>query len=751
MSSARGAGMPDILTRLQNSLGSAYTVERELGRGGMATVYLAEDRKHGRKVAIKVLSPEFGAALGPERFLREIAITARLAHPHIMPVHDSGNAGGLLFYVMPFIGGESLRERLRRDGQLPVDEALRITRRVADALGFAHRQGLVHRDIKPENILLEAGHPVLSDFGIALAATPAGGERLTATGLSLGTPAYMSPEQAMGEPNTDARSDIYSLACLLYEMLAGEAPFRGPTAQSLVARHLTAPVPGIRRIRPAVPAAVEQAIIKALAKAPADRFATAEAFAAALARPASSLPLQPSVAVLPFRNLSADPDNEFFADGITEDVIAQLSKIRSMKVISRTSVMPFKNTLQSLGEIGAILGVATLLQGSVRRAGDRVRIVAQLIDAERDEHLWTETYDRQLTDIFAIQTDVALAISGALKAELSHDERSRLHEAPTRNLHAYQLYVQGRQCYGRFTEDEMQRAVEYYRRALVLDPGYALPYVGIAQIFAERGMGQGGGAHRPEESFRQASEAVNAALAIDPALGEAHSVCGLLKFVQRFDWAGAEAEFKMALELSPGSSDTYDQYGRCCAAQGRYDEAVVLTRRAHELDPLMHRADLASALLRAGRTDEALAAGRECIEFEPDYARGRSTLGWACLLTGSVTEGLAELERSAALSPGDTMYLAQLGQGYAMAGRTDEAHAILRRLDQLAAERYVSPYHLAYIHTGLGDQDRAMDLLERAYEERAGGVYGIKGSFLFTSLRSNPRFGALLRKMNLTP
>src|SRR5207248_2427398 len=407
--------------------------------------------------------------------------------------------------------------------------------------------------------------------------------RVTHTGFAVGTPEYMSPEQGAGDRTLDARSDVYSLACVLYEMLAGEPPYTGPTAQALIAKVMVDPVPAVRRLRPAVPPGVDQALLKALAKAPADRFGSMAAFTDALAAPAAPRP--PSVAVLPFRNLSADPENEYFADGITEDVIAHLSKVRALKVISRTSVMPFKQREQSLKEIAARLEAATLLDGSVRRAGDRVRIVAQLVDAETDRHLWAETYDRQLTDIFGIQTDVALHIADALKAELSVDEQTRIRKEPTRDLRAYQLYLLGRQWLVRYTP----------------------------------------------------------------------------------------------------------------AALARYDEAITLQRRAQELDPLAHRLDVATTQLRAGRYPEAAAGAARTMEFDPDHERALATRGWALFKQGMIDEGLADLERAVALTPGNTQWLAQLGQAYALAGKVDRARDALRQLEERARETYVSPYHLAYV------------------------------------------------------
>jgi eukaryotic-like serine/threonine-protein kinase len=752
----------DQLARLGTALAGRYAIQREIGRGGMATVYLADDLKHGRQVAIKVLRPELGSLLGGDRFTREIQVAAALNHPHILPLYDSGSAEGLLFYVMPYVRGESLRQTLARRRQLPIDEALGIVRQIASALDHAHAKGLLHRDVKPENILIHEGEAMVTDFGIALAlagrvAGPgtreAGGgggaeERLTGTGIALGTPQYMSPEQAAGERILDARSDVYSLGCVLYELLAGEPPYTGATAQAVMAKRFTDPVPRVSRLRHTVPPAVEQALMRALARVPVDRFESASAFAEALVAPASQ-PRSPSVAVLPFLNLSADPENEFFADGITEDVIAQLSKIRSLKVISRTSVMPFKKREQSLREIGATLQVATLLEGSVRRAGDRVRIVAQLIDAEADRHLWAETYDRQLTDIFAIQTDVALQIASALEAELSLDEQARIHREPTSDVRAYQLYLQGRHCYTRYTEEGIRKGIEYFRQALAADPGYALAHVGMALAYAELAAGEGGGALRPDLAFQEAKEAITKALTLDSELGEAHSVLALLKLIHDYDWAGSEREFKLALELSPGGADIYDHYGWLCGALERFDEAIALVKRAQELDPLTHRADLATALLRAGRYQEALEEALRCIEFDPQYARGRSTLGWAYLKKGMVDQGLTELERAMTLAPSNTLFRAQLGQAYAIAGKTADAREVLRQLEELSQERYVSPYHMAYVYTGLDEADQAMDFLERAYDERAGSVYGVKGSFLFTSLHSHPRFKALLRKMNL--
>jgi TolB-like protein/Tfp pilus assembly protein PilF len=456
-------------------------------------------------------------------------------------------------------------------------------------------------------------------------------------------------------------------------------------------------------------------------------------------------PRSASVAVLPFRNLSADPENDYFADGITEDVISHLSKIRALKVISSTSVMRFKERRQGLREIGTTLGAATLLDGSVRRAGDRVRIVAQLIDTEADHHLWSETYDRQMTDIFSIQTEVALHIAAALEAELSPDERTRVRREPTKDVLAYQLFLQGRQWLIKYTAEALERAIEYFDRAIARDPAFALAYASLAMAYTELVEL---GVMAPDVAYRRAAGAAASSLRLDPELGAAHCTMGYLKAVRDLDWSGAEQAFKRALELSPSSADTYDLYGRLCAALERYDESIALLLRAQELDPLAHRVDIATTLLRAGRYDQAVLRAENAVELDP-FDRARATLGWAYFLSGRQAEGLAELEGAVSLSPGSTMWLAQLGEAHGMAGNAAKAREILRRLEEMAQGSYVSPYHFAYVYTGLGDADRAMDWLERAVAERAGPAYGIKGSFLFTPLHAHPRFRALLRQMKL--
>ncbi len=740
----------DWLSRLKAALADRYRIEREVGRGGTAVVYLAEDLKHARQVAIKTLRPELAAYIGEERFLREIAVAAKLSHPHILPLYDSGNADGVLYHVTPYVAGESLRARLDRERQLGVEEALRITREIADALAYAHDLGIVHRDIKPGNVLLEAGHAVVTDFGIACALSTVDGERLTASGIALGTPAYMSPEQAAGEWPIDARTDVYALASMLYEMLAGEAPFTGPNAQVILARKSVANPPRLRVVRDSVPAGVEAAVLRALARVPADRFPSARAFGEALVTSGGGTTL-PSIAVLPFASIGAGADNEEFADGITEDVITQLAKIRALKVISRTSVLPFRNPDRNLREIAARLGVSTVLEGTIRRVGDRIRVVAQLIDAETDAHLWADTYDRRLTDILAIQSEVALRIAEALEAEISPTETTRIRKKPTADVEAYHLYLKGRHSTWLITEDGVRRGLKYYEAAIARDPSYALAYAGLGYAYVLAAMGYAGSAIPTVEAYRRSTGAVARALEFDPELGQAHTLLGWIKFVFQFAWSEAERELVRGRDLDPGHNLGLALTGLMMSALERWDEALDLHRRARDIDPLapVHASDIASTLLRAGRVGEALTEAASLVEFHPEYPLGHSVLGWAHVLTGEYEPGLRELWCAVSLAPHNTMLEAQLGEAYAMSGDAGEARAILRKLETSPDGRHIQPYHKAYVHTGLGELDAAIDCLEQALAEHAGGLYGVKGSFLFRPLHGHPRFVGLLRKMNL--
>ncbi len=738
-----------------------YEILAPIGGGGMGEVYKARDTRLGRDVAIKVLPAAFASDTDKlQRFEQEARTTGALNHPNILTIHDVGSVNGSPYLVSELLEGETLREGLR--GLLPIRKAIDYALEITRGLTAAHAKGIVHRDLKPTNIFITTtGNLKILDFGLAkliqpqhIAESPATLSLETQPGLVMGTVGYMAPEQVRGE-SVDTRADIFSFGCVLFEMLYGERPFARATAIETLAAILHDSPSAPSRRRRELPPGFDRVVARCLEKDPAARFQSVQDLEFALVALSPSRasgivrPRAASVAVLPFVNLSADSENEFFADGITQDVIAHLAKIRSLKVISRTSVMAFKKSGLSLREIGEKLGAATLLEGSVRRASNRVRIVAQLVDAATDEHIWADTYDRDLTDIFAIQTDVALNIANVLRAELSKDERTRVRRKPTYNLEAYELYLRGRDRFYRYNEEGFRCSLIDFDAATRLDPDFALAWTGIAETHTESCI-QGFVSGSPEPTISLARTAAARALEIDDELAEAHGISGFIRFVFDFDWAGAEREFRRAIELSPGSAEVRLHYSWLCGSLERYDDALREVRCARELDPIMVESDVATILLRAGRIEEGLEEARRSVRDEPGAApRCHSNLGWALLFHGDNAAGVASLERATALAPGSTLFLSQLGQAYALTGNFDRARQILEQLGDRATREFVSPYHFAYLHTGLGEADAAIDWLERAFERRSGAIYGIKGSFLFRNLRGHPRFESLLRRMNL--
>src|SRR5688572_4998691 len=513
----------------RRTIADRYSVEAEVGRGAMGVVYRAHDQKHHRDVVLKVLDPAISREVGSERFLREIQTAARLSHPHIVPLHDSGESDGVLYYVMPFIEGPTLRQRLQHEGRIPVAEAVQIARQIANALDYAHRLGVVHRDIKPENVMFHQGEAVVTDFGIAKALTSAGTEQLTRTGTAVGTPAYMSPEQAAGASDIDARSDQYSLACVLYEMLGGSQPFTGPSAQVVMAKRFLQPPPPIRTVVGEVSETISRALSRALAIDAADRFATTAEFSAALA-PASDAKTQgrhsasrQSIAVIPFANLSADPDSEYFADGVAEDIINALTRVHALDVVSRTSAFAFKGRNEDIREIGRKLGVANVLEGTVRKAGQRLRVNAQLIDVESGYHLWSDRYDGELADVFAIQDEMAENIVAALRLVLTPSEAQAVKAVPVNDVRAYECYLRGRQLFHQHRKAAHHEAIQWYGRAIEIDPDYALAYAGIADSSSLLYLYR----EATPENLERAKKASDRALELNPSLPEAHAAHGL--------------------------------------------------------------------------------------------------------------------------------------------------------------------------------------------------------------------------------
>jgi eukaryotic-like serine/threonine-protein kinase len=661
--------MTDARERLTAALADRYRIERQLGEGGMATVFLATDLRHERPVAVKVLRPEIAAALGPERFLREIKTTAQLTHPHILPLLDSGDAGGTLYYVMPYVEGESLHDRLVREKQLPLDDALRIAREVADALSYAHSHGVIHRDIKPDNILLEAGHAVVADFGIARAVSAAGGDRLTETGIALGTPMYMSPEQATGSQDLDGRSDLYSLACVLYEMLGGKPPFTGPTVESVVHQHLTVEPPSITGLRPAVPAAVAAALQRALSKTPADRFNPVAQFAEVLGRRVSAAATAPAtapatggrprwhraalvgitavavtavalvlgarlihsrrapgyprtaIAVLPFENLSAQGSNAYFASGLHDELLTQLAKVGALTVIGRTSVQQYAQSTKRVREIGTELEVGSIVEGSVQIVNDRLRVNVQLIDAKTETHVWAESYDRTLQDAFAVQSDISQQVAAAVGAALGGGEREALAAPPTANPDAYRLYLQGLDYFWRpgYRREDLEASQQLLERAIALDPGFALAHAALSEVHGTMFWFD----YDPtlERATRQRTEA-ETALRLDPELPRGHEAMGLSYYWGRRDYQHALDEFRLALRGAPSDGRLWNYIGYVERRLGEWDSVEVAYARATQLDPRNPNlfADLGCQFYMAiRRYPDAVHACNTALTLAPDF------------------------------------------------------------------------------------------------------------------------------------
>jgi serine/threonine-protein kinase len=749
----------ELLERLSVVLEARYRIERELGQGGMAKVFLAHDLKYERMVAVKVLRPDLSAEVGATRFLREIQIAARLHHPHILPLYDSDQVGDLVYYVMPYIEGESLKGRLARERQLPVTDAIQIAREVADALSYAHNAKVVHRDIKPANILLDSGHALVADFGIARAI----GEAHTTTGQLIGTPAYMSPEQVDGSENLDGRSDIYSLGCVLFEMLVGQPPFRGSTVTAVIANRLTTPVPSPRAFRELIPDAVDAAVKKAMATLPADRFSTAAQFTEALSTPVTTAvamgaahamaqdiaAVAKSVAVLPFENMSTDPENEYFSDGITDDIIAQLSKISALKVISRTSSMQYKKSTKKITAIAEELGVGAVLEGSVRKAGQRVRIVAHLVDPKTEKHLWGETFDRKLDDIFEVQSEVAQQITGALSVALSPEEKERVEKKATGDADAYNLYLLGRFQANKWAEADVQKGIEYFQQAVAKDPGYAVAYAGLADAYELLSIGFS--SKPPVEYLANAKAMALKALEMDDSLAEAHTSLAYARWLADLDWPGAERGFKRALELKSSYVMAHEWYAEYLAALGRHEEAIAEIKRAQQLDPLavpVNRA-VGWVLYFARRYDQSAEELQKALAMNPDFLGARLVLWWVWVAKGSPGDAIADISREVDRPGLRTVKKLMLAYAHASAGNREQAEGILWELEEKLAGDNRLALLSAILFTALDAKDRAFEQLERAYQVREPGLLFLKVAPWADSLRSDPRYGALVEKLGL--
>jgi eukaryotic-like serine/threonine-protein kinase len=755
--------LADLLERLQSTLEARYAIDREVGHGGMAVVYRALDTRHDRVVALKVLQPRFSEALGAERFLREIRVAARLHHPHLLPLFDSGDAEGLLYYVTPFIEGGSLRDRLVHDGRLPQGTALRLAREVADALDYAHRNGVIHRDIKPENILLDESHAVVADFGVARAVSAAADTGLTQTGMLVGTPAYMSPEQATDGP-VDGRSDIYALGCVLYETLAGRPPFTGTTPLAILAKRITEPAPGLRSTGADASPELERLVARALASTPDERFQSGGELAEALAglgredtphslastvvRPAPVRRLT-SLAVLPFVNMSSDPENEYFSDGITEELINAFARLPGLRVTSRTSAFAYKGIDIDVREIGQRLNVGAVLEGSVRRAGNRLRVTAQLINTEDGYHLWSQVFDRQLADVFELQDELTRAIVMTLQPQLAVSAMHTLVPPTTRNLDAYTLYLKGRYFWNRRTPESLRKGIGLFEEAVALDPDFALAYAGLADSFHILAVY---GVLPAAEAYPLARTAAERAMALNDELAESHVSMSYVWLCYDWAWEKAERGFRRAIELSPGSAPAHHWLAWTLLILGRSDAAAAEARAAAELDPLspIVIARASHILTFAGHLDESVAMAERALELDPNFAVTYEVLALARMYQGRSAEAVQLLQQSENLPGSTARFLLPLV--YARAGEREMAAEGLRAVRGESGDRLPPGYAVQWValaHAFLGDLDEAFRLIDRALDERRFSAILLRADRAYSVIRHEPRFQGLLRRAGL--
>ena len=760
------------LERVSEALSDLYRIEDEIDRGGMATVYLAEDLKHNRQVAIKVLRPELAAGLGAERFVREIEISANLAHPHILPLFDSGEADDFLYYVMPYVEGESLGDRLEREGGMEVDEAVRLTDQIASALTYAHEQGVVHRDIKPANILLIGDQAVVADFGIARALEASSTEGLTFTGLAVGTPAYMSPEQAMGGEEVDARSDVYSLGCVVYEMVTGGAPFEGTDPEAWAARRKVGRGPSLRTTDPSIPVFLDRAVSKALATDPGQRFDTANEFAQALttgtvvravrtpgrgrrlatAGGAAAVlvlagwwiiqmmgggPKMDRLAVLPLENLTEDPEQEFLAAGVHEALIAELGRL-GLSMTARATMVQYRDTEKGLGEIAQELNVDGVIQGSVFREGDSLEIATQLFDRDERE-IWAGSFDGRLPNIVALYRGFARAIADQIRLTLEPRNQARLAEAASVNPAVYEAYLRGMHVlHNARTPEHYDSAIAYFQQAVEQNPADALAWAGLAACYITLGHDVGGG---NPELWANARAAAERAIRLDSSSAEGWAALADYQTYFGRDWEAAEQAFQKANELNPSLAWNHYHYAWYLALFGRVDEAVAEHERAKALDPLTpyHTTWLPALYWWSRDYERAYAEATEVLEDYPDDLIALVVFGRSAALLGLFDEGIAVAEQLVAR---DSSFLGGLGEAYALAGRREEALRIARELE--AQENAGNP---GAIYAILGNREEALRWLE--YEPPGFALPWAWADPAADAFRDEPRVQAVFRRMNL--
>ncbi len=739
--------MPDAIARLNAALEGRYAIEREPGEGGMATVYLGEDSKHRRKVAIKVLRPELAATLGADRFVREIDIVARLSHPHILMLIESGDADGLLYYVMPYVDGGSLRNRLDRETTLPLPDAIRITEQVASALTYAHECGVVHRDIKPENILLSRDQAVVADFGIARAIEAAGGERLTETGLAIGTVAYMSPEQAFGESDIDGRTDQYALGCVVYQMLSGQLPFTARTPQALLAKRITGKPRGLRTIDESIPLYAQRAVERALATEPSERFSSPTEFAQTLtSQTVVERVGRRRLAVLPPVNVTGDAEQSHLVLGLHEALISQLSQ-GDVAVLARTSVLQYQQTEKPVREIARELEVDAVIESSLHRVNDTVGVQARLIDGDSEEGLWAGSYDGDLANVFSLYRDLAGAIAKEIEIALAPPQAQTRADRRKLDPAAYENYMRGRVHQERFTPEDLEHAVQYYQAALEAAPDYAPAHAGIALVWGSRIVL---GLTPPLVGGPEWKASALRAVELDPDLAEAHQALASWHMAVDWDWKLAEAAFERSIELDPNDPQTRTFYSHFLAAMTRHDEATAQIERALELDPFnpFHQTMYGPLLLMARRFADADAQLEKALEMAPNNALAHWAFAILRFHQGRFDEALnSAMKYCTLLGDGEVAEALRDGEG-----RGGFAAAALRAAELLverSRETYVKPEMISYFFDWAGEIDRAMEWIEKGYELRDHQIAYSAVTPYSDALRADSRFQDIIRRVEL--
>jgi serine/threonine protein kinase/Tfp pilus assembly protein PilF len=719
----------------------------------MGIVYKAEDTRLKRTVALKFLPPELTRdPEAKERFIHEAQAASALDHPNICTIHELGETEeGQVFIVMACYDGETLRQKIQR-GPLPAADAVEVAIQVASGLSEAHRSGIIHRDIKPENIIVTPARSArIIDFGLAKLT---GQARLTRTGSTVGTVAYMSPEQARGE-EVDARTDIWSLGAVLYEMLSGNPPFAAEHEQAVLYRILNEEPDALTICSQDIPAGIVRTVQRALRKDTVERYSSALEMLQELklaAHGGEAAPRSPkspaSVAVLPFEDLSPEKNQEYFCDGVAEELINALTHVTGLRVIARTSSFSFKGQRTDVREIGRKLGVETLLEGSVRRADQRLRITVQLTSSREGSPIWSERYDHDLKDIFAIQDSVCAAVVEHLKVTLGHSERSNMMKRRANDHEAYTLYLKGRFFFNQRKHESVAKSIEYYSQAVAVDPGFALAFAGLAESYEV--LGSWGDVPR-ESAFNEARKASATALRLDDRLPEAHVTAGYVSLFCDWNWAAAEREFQRALTLNPSCTEAHHMRAHYLELMGKFETAIAEIQQAMELEPVAPGLGSCAAqiLFNARQYEEAIRQAYATLEIAPTFYGLHGWVGAAYVKSGQLDSGFAALKKGLEHLPEDPRLLSLFGTACAISHKADQAHTSLERLRALSRGKYVDPYYLAWLHEALGNRAAACESLEKAFHERSGWVPWMSVDPLLEDLRTDPRVQELLERLGL--